>query len=432
MLASRVHAPAMATRCASTAGRRGLASVAAEASALSGFRGLELTTPGSRVWVGGWMLTNATIVFGMVILGGVTRLTHSGLSMTEWRPQGHSPPSTLEEWEAEFDKYKQSPEFKELRPDMTLEGFKPIFWFEYLHRMLGRSLGVTFGLPAIAFAASGAIKRPLLLPLGLLFTAGGCQGLIGWWMVRSGLQDVPKDGGYGDLGIPRVSPYRLATHLTSAFCIYSGIVWTALSVLSPEPRLQAATVAEVQGAMKIKRFVLPFAVLVGVTAVSGAFVAGMQAGMHFNTFPLMDGRVVPEDYGEGMVPWWRNYFEHIPTVQFDHRLLAVTTFWSGWALFALSRRQPHLPAYTRNCITGVALAASAQATLGVVTLVNAVPVSLGAAHQGGALTLFTIVIALVHSLRTGRGMATFVRHCASQVKKTRTVPATLSPLPATA
>ena len=273
--------------------------------------------------VGTWILGCGVTVFGMVVLGGVTRLTHSGLSMTEWRLQGTRPPMSPEDWEEEFAKYRKSPEFYMLRPDMTLEEFKPIFWYEYAHRMLGRTLGVLFVVPAAYFTARGYICRPLAPRLGVLFAMGGMQGLIGWWMVKSGLQ-VPTPehgGGYGGYDIPRVSPYRLATHLSSAFVIYAGIVWTGLTVLREVPLLAASTVSSEQlaAATRIRQLALPLAGLVAVTAASGAFVAGMQAGHHFNTFPLMDGQIVPAGYGAELRPLWRNFFEHIPTVQFDHR-----------------------------------------------------------------------------------------------------------------
>ena len=298
---------------------RGCATTAAAAAPV-------LTAEGSTTRVGLWILGCGATVFGMVVLGGVTRLTHSGLTMTEWRLQGTRPPTTAEEWEVEFAKYRQSPEFYMLRPDMTLEEFKPIFWFEYAHRMLGRALGVLFVGPAAYFTARGYIKRSLAPRLAILFAMGGTQGLIGWWMVKSGLS-IPQaqdGGGYGGYEIPRVSPYRLATHLSSAFVIYAGIVWTGLTVLREAPLLAAPKITPEQlaAAIRIRNLAIPLAGLVAVTAASGAFVAGMQAGHHFNTFPLMDGRIVPECYGTELQPYWRNFFEHIPTVQFDHRCVS--------------------------------------------------------------------------------------------------------------
>ena len=328
---------------------------------------LALTAPSGRLQVGAWVMGCGATVFGMVVLGGVTRLTHSGLSMTEWRLQGTRYPSSAEEWEVEFAKYRASPEFYMLRPTMTLEEFKPIFFYEWAHRMLGRALGVVFAVPAVYFGARGYIRRPLVPRLALLFTMGGMQGLVGWWMVRSGLEipSAEQGGGYGGYDIPRVSPYRLASHLSTAFAIYAGIVWTGLTVLQEAPRLAAPSVSAEQlaAALRIRRLALPLGALVAVTAVSGAFVAGMQAGHHFNTFPLMDGRLVPEGYGAEMQPLWRNFFEHIPTVQFDHRLLATSTALGVVALWGAAMRQgPALPAFVRHRLHAMLAATGVQFT----------------------------------------------------------------------
>jgi len=350
-----------------------------------------LTAEAGRTAVGGWLIGSCGVVFSMVILGGVTRLTKSGLSMTEWKPLSIKPPMSDAEWEEEFEKYKQFPEFYKLNPDMTMAKFKPIYWFEYSHRLLGRALGVIFAVPAAYFAYRGYITRALAPRLGLLFCAGGTQGAIGWWMVKSGLEDVPT----GDDDITRVSPYRLATHLTSAFLIYSTLVWTGLGVLQRVPA--ALEGAQLEGVMRLRAVSKPLVCLIGVTAVSGAFVAGMKAGHHYNSFPLMDGQLVPEGYFE-MQPFYRNFFENIATVQFDHRVLATTTFSSVWALWCISRRVV-LPPQARLATNLLAAAVSGQFALGIVTLLNAVPVSLGAAHQGGALTVFTVALYLMHTLR---------------------------------
>ena len=254
-----------------------------------------------------------------------------------------------------------------LRPDMTVEEFKPIFWYEWAHRMLGRSLGLVFAVPCAYFAARGFIKRPLVPRLAALFTMGGCQGLVGWWMVKSGLKVPNAEEGvsYGGYDIPRVSPYRLASHLSMAFVIYAGIVWTGLTVLRETPLLAAPdiSVKQLEGAMHVRRLAIPLGLLVAVTAASGAFVAGMQAGHHFNTFPLMDGQLVPEGYGLEMQPYWRNFFEHIPTVQFDHRLLATSTALGTLTLWTVGMRKGgNLPPYVRTrlhamlAMTGASLA----------------------------------------------------------------------------
>jgi len=394
--------PAPPTRPALGSGRRWLSSGggAGSAAAVAAPANV-LTAEGTSLKVGIWIMGCGATVFGMVVLGGVTRLTHSGLSMTEWRLQGTKYPSSPDEWEVEFAKYRLSPEFYMLRPDMTLEEFKPIFWYEWAHRMLGRSLGLVFAIPAAYFGVRGYIRRPLVPRLALLFTLGGMQGLVGWWMVRSGLE-VPtaeQGGGYGGYDIPRVSPYRLASHLSTAFVIYAGIVWTGLTVLREAPLLAAPTVTAEQlgAAMRIRSLAMPLGALVAVTAASGAFVAGMQAGHHFNTFPLMDGRLVPEGYGSEMRPYWRNFFEHIPTVQFDHRLLATTTALGTATLWAMGMRQGRaLPPFVRTRLHAMLAMTGVQFSLGIATLMSAVPVHLGSAHQTGALTLFTIVLWTLH------------------------------------
>jgi len=314
--------------------------------------------------------------------------------MTEWKLTNIRYPWTDAEWEEEFDKYKQFPEFYKLHPDMTIDKFKPIYWYEYTHRLLGRAIGVIFAVPAVYFTARGFIKAPLYPRLAALFCAGGAQGMIGWWMVKSGLE-ADLSVSTGDDGIPRVSPYRLATHLTSAFGIYTTLLWTGMSVLERVPK--ELTADQMHGVMRMRTFSKPLAVLIGVTAVSGAFVAGMKAGMHYNSFPLMDGQLVPEGYLE-MTPLYRNFFENIATVQFDHRVLATTTFASSWAFWALSRNVV-LPPRARLATNLLVVGTSGQFALGIVTLLNAVPVHLGAAHQAGALTVFSVTLFLLHGLR---------------------------------
>lgn len=388
--------PPLVARLSLGSGRHLLSTTA---GAAAGVPANVLTAEGTSLRVGVWIMGCGATVFGMVVLGGVTRLTHSGLSMTEWRLQGTKYPASPEEWEVEFAKYRRSPEFYMLRPDMTLEEFKPIFWYEWAHRMLGRSLGLIFAVPAAYFGVRGYIRRPLVPRLAVLFALGGMQGLVGWWMVRSGLEipTAEQGGGYGGYDIPRVSPYRLASHLSTAFVIYAGIVWTGLTVLRESPLLGAVSTEQLRAAMRIRLLAMPLGGLVAVTAVSGAFVAGMQAGHHFNTFPLMDGRLVPEGYGSEMKPCWRNFFEHIPTVQFDHRLLATSTALSTAALWAVGMRQGRaLPPFVRIRLHAMLAMTGVQFSLGIVTLLSAVPVHLGSAHQTGALTLFTIVLWTLH------------------------------------
>lgn len=351
-----------------------------------------LVTGGPRAQkaVGIWLFGSAAWVFSMVILGGITRLTRSGLSMTDWKFTGSLPPLSDEEWLQEFEKYKQSPEYKRVNKGMSLEDFKFIYWMEYAHRMWGRGLGIIFALPFSYFLRKGYITLRLGLKLSALFALGAGQGLIGWWMVKSGLEEPPSE--YAQ---PRVSPYRLTAHLTSAFVIYTGLFWTALSVVMPEP--PAESVAWVRGAAKVKKLALPVSFIVGITAVSGAFVAGNDAGHAYNTFPKMGDTWIPDDIFN-MKPLIRNFFENTSMVQLDHRILATTTLLSIGALWWSTRKLDIHPAI-RSLIGSMVGMAALQVTLGISTLLSYVPVSLGTAHQAGALTLLTLMILLNHTTR---------------------------------
>ncbi|KAH8940037.1 hypothetical protein BDL97_15G066900 [Sphagnum fallax] len=337
--------------------------------------------------VGIWLLGCTGWVFSMVVLGGVTRLTRSGLSMTDWKFAGGLPPLTVEQWQMEFLKYQNSPEYKRVNKGMSLDQFKFIYWMEYAHRMWGRALGVVFAGPFAYFLVRGYITKRLALRLSTLMTMGATQGLVGWWMVKSGLEEPETE--YVQ---PRVSPYRLAAHLTSAFVIYSGLLWTALSVMLPYPQLSSG-----RAPMIVRNIALPVAALVGITAVSGAFVAGNDAGHAYNTFPKMGDHWLPEGLME-MKPFFRNFFENTATVQLQHRILAMTTLISITGMWVATRRLPVEP-QIRLLLNATLGMATLQVTLGISTLLTYVPASLGAAHQAGALTLFTIVLALMHSLR---------------------------------
>ncbi|XP_059453153.1 cytochrome c oxidase assembly protein COX15 [Corylus avellana] len=351
-----------------------------------------LVTGGSSAqkMVGIWLFGSAAWVFSMVVLGGVTRLTRSGLSMTDWKFTGSLPPLSDEDWLHEFEKYKQSPEYKRVNKGMSIEDFKFIYWMEYAHRMWGRTLGLMFALPFSYFLRKGYITLGLGLRLSALFALGAGQGLIGWWMVKSGLEEPASE--YAQ---PRVSPYRLAAHLTSAFAIYCGLFWTGLSVVMPEP--PAESVAWVRGAAKVKRLVLPVSLLVAITAVSGAFVAGNDAGHAYNTFPKMGDTWIPEDVFD-MKPLIRNFFENTSTVQLDHRILATVTLISIGTLWWSTRKLDIHPA-VKSLIGSTVGMASLQVTLGISTLLSYVPVSLGTAHQAGALTLLTLMMLLNHTVR---------------------------------
>ncbi|KAH6756501.1 cytochrome c oxidase 15 [Perilla frutescens var. hirtella] len=365
-------------------------SAAISSKSSEGVKLLVTAGPKAQKAVGIWLFASAAWVFSMVILGGVTRLTRSGLSMTDWKFTGGLPPLSDDEWLVEFQKYKQSPEYKRVNKGMSLDDFKFIYWMEYGHRMWGRALGIMFALPFSYFLRKGYITLQLGLRLSGLFALGAGQGLIGWWMVQSGLEEPASE--YSE---PRVSPYRLAAHLTSAFAIYTGLFWTALSVVMPNP--PAESMAWVKGAAKVKRLALPVSILVGVTAISGAFVAGNDAGRAFNTFPKMGETWIPEDVLI-LKPIIRNFFENTATVQLDHRILATASLCAIGGMWWSARKLDIHPAI-RSLIGSTMGMAAVQVTLGITTLLSYVPVSLGTAHQAGALTLLSLMILLNHTLR---------------------------------
>ncbi|XVE50936.1 hypothetical protein DITRI_Ditri01bG0203200 [Diplodiscus trichospermus] len=362
-----------------------------------------LVTAGPRAqkMVGIWLFGSAAGVFSMVVLGGVAQLTRSGLSMTDWKFTGRLPPLSDEEWQQEFEKYKQSPEYKRFTTTTcknllaVITAIRCLAYIAYLRgnillHLVLRALGVMFALPFSYFLCKGYITLRLGLRLSALFALGAGQGLIGWWMVKSGLEEPASE--YVQ---PRVGPYRLAAHLTSAFVIYGGLFWTALSVVMPEPPAESLT--WVQGAARVKRLAIPVSLIVGITAVSGAFVAGNDAGRAYNTFPKMGDAWIPDDIFE-LKPLIRNFFENTSTVQLDHRILATTTLISICVLWWSTRKLDIHPAIQSLVGSTVGMAAL-QVTLGVSTLLSYVPVSLGTAHQAGALTLLTLMLLLNHTLR---------------------------------
>jgi cytochrome c oxidase assembly protein subunit 15 len=317
------------------------------------------------------------MVFSMVILGGVTRLTGSGLSMVEWDPIfGIVPPLDEQTWNETFDLYKQSPEYQKINIGMDLEGFKYIYWFEYTHRVLGRTIGMVFLLPFLFFLAKGWINRPLVPKLVMMFVLGGLQGLLGWYMVKSGLVDNPH-----------VSQYRLTAHLGLAVIIYAFMLRVALDLwYGTNPPGETRPV--------LRRLTALLGTLVFITILSGGFVAGLKAGFAYNTFPLMDGHWVPQAMFMQQ-PLWRNFFENIATVQFDHRLLATLVFASVSILWLATLRQP-VSRQVRSGLHAMLATAVLQVGLGISTLLLHVPVTLASMHQGGALLLLTTVMYLNH------------------------------------
>ena len=328
-----------------------------------------------------WLLICATVIFGMIVIGGVTSMTGSGLSMVEWKPlMGVIHPLSEEAWLDTFEKYRQYPEYQQVNRGMDLAGFKYIFMYEYLHRVLGRVIGVLYFLPMVYFAVKGRVRAGMMPKLWILFIRGGCQGLLGWYMVKSGLVDNP-----------RVSQYRLTSHLGLAFAIYAYMLWVALGLLLPG-RQEAGSTAT--SGVRLSAWVL--GLLVFVTVMSGGFVAGLKAGFVYNTFPLMDGRWIPEAMFL-QEPLWRNFFENMATVQFDHRVLAILTFLGICAFWLAARRRVTTPQARAGMHLLLAVAVL-QVALGISTLLLYVPVALAATHQAGALLLFTAVLFLNHRL----------------------------------
>jgi cytochrome c oxidase assembly protein subunit 15 len=325
-----------------------------------------------------WLLVCCALVFAMVVLGGVTRLTGSGLSMADWRPvTGVLPPIGDSEWQQVFEIYKETPEFQKRNSHMDVNDFKGIFWLEYLHRLLGRTIGIAFLLPFLFFVWKGYIQKREFPKYALMFILGGMQGVLGWYMVKSGLVDNPH-----------VSQYRLTAHLIAAFLIYAYMFWVALSLLFP-PR--SADRHPWYGKT------LALTTLITVTIISGGFVAGLKAGKIYNTFPKMGEYWVPPDF-LALEPAWRNFFDNMATVQFDHRILAITTFAlivTYWAKL----RKSELPARIRRGVNALLHTAVLQVALGISTLLLVVPVFLAASHQAVAMLLFTVALYLCHGFR---------------------------------
>ena len=323
-----------------------------------------------------WLLACAAMVFAMAVIGAITRLTGSGLSMVEWRPLiGALPPLSEAEWQRVFDLYRETPEYQKINAGMGLEAFKQIFFWEWFHRLWGRSIGLVFALPFAWFWLTGRIARPLMPRLIGFLVLGGLQGLLGWYMVKSGLVDRPS-----------VSHYRLAAHLGLAVLIYGLLVWQAWELL-----VRTAPVA----AAGLRRHMLAATVLVAVTMLWGAFVAGLDAGLAYNSFPLMDGHLLPPE-AWNLIPIWLNPLDNTAMVQFIHRWLAIGTALVVLALWFRSRSaEPAL-----RLATGLAaVIAGLQVLLGIATLLAEVPVSLGAAHQAGALVLLTALLWCVYVTR---------------------------------
>jgi cytochrome c oxidase assembly protein subunit 15 len=339
-----------------------MTSITAEAVTVAAPRDPQL----DRRLVRAWLLLVALMIAGIVLVGGATRLTHSGLSITEWQPiHGVIPPLSVSDWQQEFAGYQQIPEFKILNPTMTLDQFKGIFWWEWAHRLIARLIGVVVLVPLIWLWWRGRIERGLKARIVAILLLIGAQGALGWWMVSSGLS-VRTD----------VSQYLLAAHLTLACLIFSYTLWTARG-LAPSYTPSTAPV-------RIGALLLVLLALLQI--FMGGLVAGLDAGMSYNTWPLMDGGFLPHGY-LSMQPWWRNLFENAASVQFDHRLGAYTLFAVAVIYAFFARRTPQAAGVQR-----VAILILLQAVLGIATLVNVVPLPLALAHQFGAVIVLAAVV----------------------------------------
>lgn len=323
-----------------------------------------------------WLYCVAAMIFLTLVVGGATRLTESGLSITEWKPvTGVLPPLSDAAWQAEFDKYRQIPQYQQVNKGMSLNAFKTIFYWEWSHRLLARTTGFVFLVPFLFFLARGMIPRGLKTRLWLIFAGGAALGAVGWWMVSSGLA-----GSH----LTSVSQYRLAFHLTLACAIYFAVLWTARGLL---PKAEPV-------APRLRLAALVLALMVLFQIYLGALVAGLDAGLIYNTWPLIDGAFIPEAVRLWHIdPAWRNLFENTLTVQFVHRMAAYAIWlvaaWHAWDAWRIGRA------------AGGALAVFAlvtlQAALGIATLLHSVPLSLAIAHQ--ALAVIVLSAAVVHAQR---------------------------------
>lgn len=345
----------------------------ASSSASSASAAVASASPGgSRGAIAIWLFSVCALIFLMVVVGGVTRLTESGLSIVDWKPiSGVVPPLTDQAWQAEFAKYQQFPEYLKVNKGMDIHAFQQIFWWEYGHRLLGRLIGLVFALPFIYFLVRGRVARHLKPHLVMMFVLGGCQGLLGWYMVKSGLVDQPD-----------VSHYRLTAHLGLALAIYSYILWVALGLViaaKPAPIPSAA----------LRRLSLLLLGLVCFQILLGGFVAGLNAGFAYNTWPLMGDGFAPD----GMLslqPLYANFLVNIITIQFAHRMVAYVIAVVAVMLWLQTRKSERR--VVRVAGHFMLAAVSLQILLGILTLIYVVPVPLGAAHQGGAVVLLTAAI----------------------------------------
>ncbi|KIZ40559.1 MULTISPECIES: COX15/CtaA family protein [Rhodopseudomonas] len=325
-----------------------------------------------------WLATVAALIALMVLVGGATRLTESGLSIVEWKPvTGALPPLTQQHWIDAFEAYKTIPQYRELNAGMSLAQFKTIFWWEWSHRLLGRVIGIAFLLPFLFFIWRGALGTSLRRALWVIFGLGALQGAVGWWMVASGLSQRVE-----------VSQVRLATHLVLALFIYAAIVWTLRRLRERAPIVAAA---------RLKFTAMALLVLTFVQLYFGGLVAGLRAGRMYNTWPQIDGALIPDAARLWFEqPWWKNLFDNHLTVQFDHRMLAYA-LWTLALLHAIDAIRSHAGEVARGAIA-LFVALTLQAVLGILTLLHQVPIDLALTHQAMGIVVLTLAVMQVERL----------------------------------
>ncbi len=336
-----------------------------------------------------WLFAVAALVFVMIVVGGATRLTGSGLSITEWRPiLGVIPPMSGGAWAAAFEKYRQIPQYIHVNPGMSLDAFKAIYWWEWTHRLLGRLIGAVFLIPFAIFLARGAIPQRFRAPVAALFVLGAAQGALGWFMVKSGLSDRVE-----------VSQYRLAAHLALAVAIGGFAFWLGLAMRAPSPA--DANARRAPPAAPIGAGAL--AALVYLQTIAGAFVAGLHGGLASNTWPLMNGALVPPGL-DALSPWWLNLFENPLMAQFAHRALAYAIAIYG-ALFAAAAWRSARASALRLPLLAVNAAILAQIALGILTILQGAPPGLALAHQANAMLVFALALWTLRRAAAARAWA---------------------------
>jgi heme a synthase len=326
----------------------------------------------------GWLYLSAFMVIAMMVIGAITRLTESGLSIVEWRPLiGVLPPLSAAEWTRIFELYQQTSEYRLENAGMDIEAFKTIFWWEYIHRLWGRLIGVVFGLPGLYFLIRGKIPNGKKRHILILFFLGGLQGFIGWWMVKSGFVDRTD-----------VSQYRLTVHLGLAFSILGYLLWLAMEISHPRTAGHGQSILPFAYAALASAF---------ITVLSGGLVAGSNAGFIYNTWPLMEGGFAPSGVLE-LTPWWLNAFENLAMIQLDHRIMAYVTIALACLFWAKGRAAP-ISTYARRALSILMFAILAQIGLGVTTLLLVVSAPIAVCHQLGAIIVFSLAIWSLHAIQ---------------------------------